>query len=217
MSLSTSAAEAKTAEIFEKIRARIAAAMPNLAAELQTEVLSQTPTPEDEYRALMIGEGGAEANVPPLSGYQSADDQEYGKGRVRFAKEPGTFLEELNADPQNVRVTENSVSIGNVTNLLLGTHYTFTDYQNKKGQGGQSVTVGPYFFAFEFGTGNIDGWNDTVEPAGSGYPLRPDDDPKNRPTSLYKPIIGRAMYNTSVLQETARRFINGVLADEGPR
>lgn len=208
-------AESHTNALIEMLQKRAQAAMAPLAEAIVAKVVEKSPTPEAEYRALMEGDNGSEFNIPPFTGSGSADDDEHYPGTVRFRKEPGTFLQEVAASADNVRVGDVSVSIGNRTLLEESSFFEYIDYVPKKRVKGApfgASVVGPYFDAFEYGTGDFATWE--VTPRGKGYPLRPDSDPSHRPTSMTKVIHARFAYDPIDLDQIARRFLDGTFDNE---
>lgn len=215
--ISTSRAESKTREIMSEIEQRVAQAMPKLAIALQQHIAEKEPTPEQEYLAIMVGDGGGEYTPPPLNGYQSGDDPS--TGRVRFMKEPGTFLKEMAIRPENVQVTADSVSVGNRQFLIDNARFFFKDFIPKRPRPGavyptSFFSSASYFEAFEYGTADGAGWTGDVAADGT-WRLRPDDVERawtDLPRTMFKPIYARLAYYAGDLDTISREFLDGILA-----
>lgn len=214
--LNNSGAERKTREILDMIKARVAEAMPKLAIALQQHVASKEPTPEQEYLAIMVGDGGGEYTPPPLAGNQSSDDPS--TGRIRFMKESGTFLQELAIANENVLITETSVSVGNLPFLIENARFSFKDFTPKRPRPGATYPTSffvsaSYFEAFEYGTADGSGWTGEVAADGT-WRLRPDDVDRHPPgpRTMSKPIYARLAYLPEDLEVISRDFLDGILA-----
>jgi hypothetical protein len=213
--ISTRGADEKTQRILDEVRLKVARELPRLALVLQQHVATKSPTPEAEYLAVMVGDGGGAYEPPPLQGNQSGDDPD--SGRIRFIKKPGTFLQELALAPENILVTEDTVSIGNLEFLTVNSTFQFKDMVPKRPRPGATYpteffTSLPYFSAFEYGTADGSGWTGEVSAGGDWY-LRPDD-VKNHPPgprTMSKPIYARLAYYSGDLEAISREFLDGIL------
>lgn len=225
MPVDNSGALAKTQAIIEALMETKAAALAEVATALQAQVVASSPTPDEEYHDLMVGSGGDATGIPALGGDQSVDDDPKQQGRIRFAKDAGTWIADLNADPLNVTVTEDMASIGFLPFLVEKSVFHFKNYvpppkNRRKGETypTEAYTSPPYFLAFEYGTGDSTGWTGEIHADGE-WRLRPSTDDTQHPPgprTMSKPIEGRFMYRPTDLEQTARSILDGLFANEGP-
>jgi len=179
----------KTDRLLEDLERAVVGALPELLDALLADVRTRTPTVDEEYQALMLGEyGNEDLTLVPREGDRSADTD----GRVRLYKPVQTYLEYAINSPQNIEVDETThwVQVGNLAFLESQSYF---DYQN---EGHDPHTKGPYFEAFE--TGSDPGPTVTPRFTGKGpsgsYPLTPNEDKTQRKGSMVKPIKEHGMF-----------------------
>ena len=168
-------------KLRDKIARKLATQVPKYvraaAAELKDEIALRSPSHDEEYNTLMVGDNNGSSNVP-LQGNRSGDTD----GRVRFAKKSGTWLRDLAIKRANSQVVTDGMltilSVGNVSLLEDNTNFTYTNLQGRDNTK-ISHTVGPYFYQFELGASLLIVPNSLAFGAkGHKYPLRPDEETK---------------------------------------
>lgn len=216
-SVDNSGAKAKAARLIDSVRTAVQSQLPQVGEVMMADVVARVPSKEEEYDILMRGEGNPEGvDLVPLSGDRSGDTD----GRVRLQKEPGTWIADVVASPDNLQfdVGRLAVAIGNLAKHIAASTFSFKNikYAWHKSQS--------YFEAFEFGS--VAGptadsaYNAIVEPRfparkGGKYPLRPDEDPTKKLFRMYKPIRARAMYSATSLRRIARQKLVEILSQVG--
>lgn len=217
--------------LIDSLNEHVAAAMPDIVAKIQKLVMLRTPSTDEEYAALMVGDGNPEnVTLVPRGSDGSADTD---LPRRRLVKDSGTYLEVINAMTSNVMTDAENLrfGVGYLPMLLKNTTYSYINVDGKKEL--HSVTKGPYFGAFEFGVVNVDnipikyGQNPVVEPRAMGrknrrYPLLPSDVTDARghyvdaKQTMKKPITPRYMYLNAYLKPEAWTLLEDCLEQFGP-
>jgi len=221
-----SGARQKASEMIAALREHIAAAMPNMAEVIQKIVVERSPTIDEEYAALMVGDGNPSnvALVPRGPGGSADSDLP----RRRLIKDESTYLQMINASPANKMTDAENLrfGVGFLPMLLENTRYKYINVQ--AGAPVEKNGPGPYFGAFEFGTLNVDAIaargsvNPNVGPRavsrkGKVYPLLPSDVKDERghyvdaKSSMNKPITPRYMYLRTVLDPEVKSLMEACL------
>jgi len=172
MPLDSSKFERRFKELMQMFDEDVPKFADEAAESVQLEIAARSPSHEEEYDSIMVGEGGTP--TVPLSGDRSADTD----GRTRFQKEPGTWLQDVASVSGNRLVqvdgTRTRVLLGNMMLLNRSARFSFT---NLFGKERMPITheSGSYFDFFENGASYV------VVPTHQStkqYPLRPDETQK---------------------------------------
>src|SRR5271165_3524385 len=172
-------AKDKTEALLAHVRDQIQETLPTLVDQLLALAVERAPTPEEEYTALMVGDGNPSGvDYVPLSGRRSADPD----NRIRLDKADWLWIQEAILSPENfyVRsyVNKHEFGIGELGWLSSQSYFQFTNItagsDEADAPAGDTFINGPYFEAFEFGQlGELK--EKTVTTAhGDNYLLRPD-------------------------------------------
>ena len=216
-------AHEKALRFLDALENLVRDALPVVAEVIVADVMSRTPTPQEEYDTLMRGDGNPEGvQLVPLSGDQSGDTD----GRVRLKKDADSWLADLNSSPTNVQIDESTktVRVGNRFVLLEKSFYSYKNLSqgtSKRSRGeadtGKWYDKGPYFLKFEYGSIDVNAIVQPRYPARKGgkYPLEPDEDTnRDELFSMRKPINARGMY--TVTRAVVRDVLKEVLSTLAP-
>ena len=190
MPLDSRGAEAKLVRILRMLNEELPYEVELTGELLQTQIVARSPTKEQEYNSLMLGDG--ESTIP-LVGDRSGDTD----GRTRLQKAPGSWLVEVAVDPLNRAVATSegvtTLSVGNMSLLNTSSSFSYTNLRGDKTE--ETHTVGPYFQFFEYGSTWV------VVPVFQStrtYPLRPDETTKvfslQKSIPAYNAYLGMTLY-----------------------
>lgn len=204
MPLDSSKFERRLSQMIKHLEEHVPVLAEIEAIELQKDIAQRLPSKEEEYNALMVGEQAGNTPVP-LTGDRSGDTD----GRVRFEKDPGTWLQDVTVSPENISVTsidgQTSIRIGNIQKLNQASVFRYTNLISDKIP--EEHEAGPYWAYFEYGSSYI------VLPThrtSKDYPLRPDETSKIY-TGIAKSITARRAYAPETLIPLLReRIIEGL-------
>ena len=192
MPFDSSVFEQRCKDLVKRLQEEAALAAAGAALAVQAQVAVQSPSHEEEYDALMVGEE-AGASPVPLAGDRSGDTDD----RIRFQKEPNTWLADVAVSLENRNIvqsgTRTTLQIGNQTLLQNASVFSYTNVGAKK----EIIehVAGPYFDFFEHGTSYV------VMPTHvtvKRYPLRPDETSKIF-NGMQKSIAARYAYAPETL------------------
>jgi hypothetical protein len=209
MAVNDIGARDKMDRLIAQIKEAVQTGTENALAIIKMEVVARTPTMEQEYNLLMVGEGNT--TDVPMSGGSSQDPD----GRKRLIKSEDSYLENANANPANYYMAVDDgvsyIGVGNLAWLLLQTHYRYQNY-TKRGLF-PPTDRGPYFNFIE------NGGSKTISPAYSGgrkggYPLWPNSGTPVK--SITKSITARRMFDKSTHTALFREEIELAFAQVGP-
>lgn len=172
MKLDSSRFEQRMAQLITTLEEAAIASTTAAVPAVQAQIVALTPTKDEEYNSIMYGEGGG--GDVSLAGDRSADPD----GRIRFQKNPGTWLSDMAVSSVNVKVSINGsqtlVALGNMSLLNTGSTFRYTNLEDHTHMPIEHQ-AGPYFDFFENGASYV------VVPTHKtrkDYPLRPHGDPK---------------------------------------
>ena len=209
----SSGAESRAQRLFETIKEAASSGISNARDLLLESAMSRTPSVDQEYNILMVGEGGT--SPIPRTAEGSADDDPNGAQRRRLIKSENTYLQYVVPSPQNQELLLESdtptLRLGNLA--LLETNTTW-GYQNWKKSTGPFpvITKGPYFRNFEYGSSSL------IVPVFSGtqkYRLRPDYD--SYPASMLKAVRPHNIFGIEILRPLFINAMEEAFSKVGPR
>lgn len=211
----------KLAEYPEKVREALESQWPEITAVMISDVLSRTPSIDEEYEALMgVGTADKPVDPPPLDGDESGESD---KPRTRFRRTPGLWLQELVAMEGVGYMSDAgalSISLGNIPQLeelskfswvnVRGRTVHFGRVMNEGDTEEHTSNYGTWSF-FEYGTPHH------ISPIEAGdkrpYYLNPDEEHSHRTPEMTKSYPAFRMfrgYDRAIFRNAVRDAIRSV-------
>lgn len=150
------------------VRGKLQQSAPSIVAAITSDILSRTPSPEQEENLINFGQEG-QGSLPVTNVRQSSNN----KNRQNFIRTPGMWLQQAVVSQQANYISPKGFSI-RIGNLAMLNEITKFSWQNASKNGVAELHTTKYgmFSMFEFGT-NVLGMGHVKPAFGTNYFLTP--------------------------------------------